>query len=414
VTATRRDLLKLSAIAALAAGLPSGWRGTVYASDAPETSKMRFGIIALTDCSSIVMAHELGLFKKHGIESTISKEASWAVIRDRLTLGENQASHILLGIPYAATMGLQGSPVKPMIIPMYLNRNGQAITLTKALLDKGVKTPQQLRPLALEAKTKGSPMTFAMTYPPGTHAMWTRYWLGAGGLNPDRDVTLITIPPAQMVANMKVGKMDGYCVGEPWGARAIADGIGFTAITTQQIWKDHPEKVLGFTEEFAARNPKTVKACMRAILEASQWNDKLENRPKMAEVVGQPQYVNAAKEIILGRMLGDYDYGDGRKEKDKYYMTFFDRQTTFPMKSHGTWWLTQFRRWGMVKEAPDYKAIVDRVHRPDIYREVAKEMGIETPRGDAQKETFFDGGVFDPSVDPEKYVKSFAVHTMAS
>jgi nitrate/nitrite transport system substrate-binding protein len=414
VTVTRRDVLKLSVAAVLSTGLPAGWRGTAYASDAPEHPKMRIGIIALTDCSSIVMAHELGLFKKHGIESIISKEASWAVIRDRLTIGENQASHILLGMPYAATMGLLGSPVKPMVIPMYLNRNGQAITLTKALLDKGVKTPQQLKPLALEAKAKGSPMTFAMTYPPGTHAMWMRYWLAAGGINPDRDVTLITIPPAQMVANMKVGKMDGYCVGEPWGARAIADGIGFTAITTQQIWKDHPEKVLGFTEEFATKNPKTVKACLRAIIEASQWNDKLENRTKMAEVVGQPQYVNAAKEIILGRMLGDYDYGDGRKEKDKYYMTFFDRQTNFPMKSHGTWWLTQFRRWGMVKEAPDYKGIVDRVHRPDIYREVAKEMGIETPRGDGQKETFFDGSVFDPAGDPEKYAKGFAVHTMAS
>jgi nitrate/nitrite transport system substrate-binding protein len=412
VELTRRAFVKTTAAAGLLAGVPLGWRGIAYASDAPETPKVRVGIIALTDCSSIVMAHELGLFKKHGIESTISKEASWAVIRDRLTLGENQATHMLLGIPYAATMGLQGSPVKPMIIPMYLNRNGQAITLTKALLDKGVKTPQQLKPLALEAKTKGSPMTFAMTYPPGTHAMWTRYWLGAGGLNPDRDVTLITIPPAQMVANMKVGKMDGYCVGEPWGARAIADGIGFTAITTQQIWKDHPEKVLAFTEEFATKNPKTVKAVMRAIVEASQWNDKLENRPRMAEVVGQPQYVNAAKEVILGRMLGDYDYGDGRKEKDKYYMTFFDRQTNFPMKSHGVWWLTQFRRWGMVKEPPDYKGLVDRVHRPDIFREVAKEMGVETPRTDSQKETFFDGGVFDPA-DPEKYARSFVVHTMA-
>jgi len=174
VELTRRDFVKTTAVAAVLAGVPLGWRGTAYASDAPETPKVRIGIIALTDCSSIVMAHELGLFKKHGIESTISKEASWAVIRDRLTLGENQATHLLLGIPYAATMGLQGSPVKPMVIPMYLNRNGQAITLTKALLDKGVKTPQQLKPLAFEAKAKGSPMTFAMTYPPGTHAMETR------------------------------------------------------------------------------------------------------------------------------------------------------------------------------------------------------------------------------------------------
>ena len=239
---------------------PLSWRGCRHAGrearradDAPETPEVRIGIIALTDCSSIVIAHEKGFFKKYGIKSTISKEATWAVIRDRLTLGENQATHMLLGMPIAATMGLLGSPKKPMVIPLYLNRNGQAITLTKALLEKGREDAAAIKPLALEAKAKGSPMTFAMTFPPGTHAMWMRYWLAAGGINPDRDVTLITIPPAQMVANMKVGKMDGYCVGEPWNARAIADGIGFTAITTQQIWKDHPEKVLAFTAEFATR-----------------------------------------------------------------------------------------------------------------------------------------------------------------
>jgi nitrate/nitrite transport system substrate-binding protein len=409
---TRRQFIKTSAAGALLAGLPRGWAGGVYASDAPEVPRVRIGIIALTDCSSIVMAHELGLFKKHGIEATISKEASWAVIRDKLTLGENQATHMLLGMPYASTMGLLGSPVKPMVIPLYLNRNGQAITLTRALLEKGVKTPQQLQPLALDAKAKGSPMTFAMTFPPGTHAMWTRYWLASGGIHPDRDVTLITIPPPQMVANMKVGKMDGYCVGEPWGARAIADGIGFTAITTQEMWPDHPEKVLAFTEEFAAKNPRTVRAVMRAVIEAGQWLDKLENRPRMAEIVSQPQYINAPKEVILGRMLGDYDYGDGRKTKDKYYMTFFDRHAGFPLKSHGTWWLTQFRRWGMLKTAPEYKAIVDRVHRPDVYREVARELGIDAPKEDAKRETFWDGGVFDPA-DPEKYAGSFAVHSMA-
>jgi nitrate/nitrite transport system substrate-binding protein len=157
-----------------------------------------------------------------------------------------------------------------------------------------------------------------------------------------------------MVANMKVGKMDGFCVGEPWNARAIADGIGFTAITTQQMWKDHPEKVLAFTEEFAEKNPKTVKAILRAMLDSSQYVDKLENRPHMAEVVSRPQYINTQKEIILGRMLGDYDYGDGRKEKDSNYMTFFVRNTNFPLKSHGVWWLSQFRRWGMVKGPPDY------------------------------------------------------------
>jgi len=409
---TRRELLRTTAAAGLLAGLPAGWRGGAYASEAPETPRVRIGIIALTDCSSIVMAHELGLFRKHGIEATISKEASWAVIRDRLSLGENQATHMLLGMPYASTLGLLGSPVKPMVIPFCLNRNGQAITLTRALLKKGVRTPQQLKPLALEARTKGTPMTFAMTYPPGTHAMWLRYWLAAGGIHPDRDVSLITIPPPQMVANMKVGKMDGYCVGEPWNARAVADGIGFTAITTQQIWKDHPEKVLAFTEEFATRNPRTVRAILRAVLEASQWCDKLENRPRLAEVVSQPQYINTSKEVILGRLLGEYDYGDGRKEKDRFAMIFFERQTNFPLKSHGVWWLSQFRRWGMLKEPPDYKKVVDRVHRPDLFREVAREMGVEVPREDMRKETLFDGVPFDPA-DPERYARSFPIHSMA-
>ena len=317
MTLSRRELLKTSAATALLAGLPARWTGGAYASDAPETPKVRIGIIALTDCSSIVMAHELGLFKKYGIESTISKEASWAVIRDRLTLGENQATHMLYSMPYASTMGLLGAPKKPMVVALALSRNGQAITLTKALLEKGVKRPQDLKPLVDAAKAAGQPLTFAMTFPPGTHAMWMRYWLGVGGINPDKDVTLITIPPPQMVANMKVGKMDGFCVGEPWNARAIADGVGYTVTTTQKIWPDHPEKVLAFTADFAARNPRTVKAVMRAVVEAGRYIDTLDNRRHVADVVSRPQYINTQPEVILGRLLGKYEYGDGRSERSE-------------------------------------------------------------------------------------------------
>jgi len=410
---SRRRFLAVSggAVGALLAGMPRGWVGGVYAADGPEQPQARIGIIALTDCSSIVMAHELGLFKKYGVESTISKEASWAVIRDRMNLGENQATHMLYGMPYASTMGLLGSPKKPMVIPFCLNHNGQAITLNKALRDKGVTTPQALKPLVDEARRTGSPMTFAMTFPPGTHAMWMRYWLAAGGINPDKDVTLITIPPPQMVANMKVGKMDGFCVGEPWNARAIADDIGFTAVTSQQLWKDHPEKVLAFTEEFADKNPKTVQAMLRAMIEASQYIDQLDNRPHVAEVVSRPQYINCEPGVILGRLLGRYEYGDGRTEQDPLYMTFFDRDTNFPWKSHGIWWISQFRRWGMVPEGTDYTGIVNKVHRPDIFREVARQMSVATPAEDTKKEALFDGVEFDPA-EPEKYAKSFAVHSI--
>src|SRR5580765_5573403 len=293
---TRRRFLK-SAVAAsgaatLMAGLPRGWVGTVYADDSPETPNMRFGMIALTDCAPIVMAHELGFFKKFGINSVVSKEASWAVIRDKLSLGENHATHMLIGMPFASTMGLAGSPVKPMVIPWLLNRNGQAITLNNRLKKAGVKTPADVKPLVEHAKASGDPLTFAMTFPTGTHAMWIRYWLATGGINPDKDVTLITIPPPQMVANMKVDKMDGFCVGEPWNARAIADGIGYTAVTTQQIWKDHPEKVLAFTEEFAEKNPKTVKAILRAVHLASEYLDKMDNRRSAADVISKPTYIN--------------------------------------------------------------------------------------------------------------------------
>ena len=412
---SRRQFLKASGMAALLANLPAGWAGRVFAADAPETPRLRLGIIALTDCSSIVIAYEKGFFKEHGLEVTIAKEASWAVIRDKLQLGENQATHMLYGMPYASTMGLFGAPVKPMIIPWVLNYNGQGITLSNGLKDQGVRTPWDLRKLLDAEKQAGKPpRTFAMTFPPGTHAMWLRYWLGAGGINPDADVSLITIPPPQMVANMKVGKMDGFCVGEPWNARAIADGIGFTVITTQAIWCNHPEKVCAFTAEFAEKNPKTVKAVLKALHQASVFIDELGNRPEVAEIVSRPAYINCPKEIILGRLLGKYDHSDGNGEhEDKDYMRFFERGANFPWKSHGVWWLTQFRRWGMVKEPPDYTTLVNRVHRPDIYRAVAEEMGVSVPVADLKTEILFDGIAFDPE-KPEEYARSFSVNNIIS
>src|SRR4051794_8191416 len=226
----RRKFLKATAAGAGlgAAGLIGDRRGA-RASDAPETPDVKFGIIALTDCSPIVIAHEKGLFKKYGINSTINKGASWAAIRDALSNGDIQATHMLTGMPIASTMGLLGSPKKPMAIPWMLNRNGQSISLAMKFKGKVQADPKALLPLVNEAKAAGTPLTFALTLPPGTHAVWIRCWLAAGGINPEKDVPMIVVPPAQMVANMKGGKMDGFCVGEPWNARVIADGIGSTA-----------------------------------------------------------------------------------------------------------------------------------------------------------------------------------------
>jgi nitrate/nitrite transport system substrate-binding protein len=409
----RRTFLKTataSTAGALLAGVPQGWAGGVYADDSPETRAMKFGMIALTDCAPIVMAHELGYFKKFGIESTISKEASWAVIRDKLSIGENHATHMLIGMPLASTMGLAGSPVKPMIIPWLLNRNGQAITLNNKLKAAGAKTPAAVKPLADKAKAAGEPLAFAMTFPPGTHAMWMRYWLASGGIHPDKDVSLITIPPAQMVANMKVDKMDGFCVGEPWNNRAIEDKIGFTAVTTQQMWKDHPEKVCAFTEEFAMKNPKTVKAVLKALHLASTDLDKMENRPKFAEVIARPTYINCPPAIITERLLGKYEYGDGRVEQDPNYMIFSNRNTNYPHQIYAKWFLSQFRRWGFTKGAPDYTGVAKRVMRSDIYLEAMKELGVKVSVTEEQTIKLFDSTM--DGKDPEKYAKSFAVHAL--
>lgn len=410
---TRRTFLKAAGttLGGLLAGLPSRWVGAAYADDSPETPAVRLGMIALTDCAPIVIAHEMGFFKKFGVNSTVSKEASWAVIRDKLSLGENQATHMLIGMPFASTIGLAGSPMKPMVIPWLLNRNGQAITLNNKLRAANVRTPKDLKPHVDRAKASGSPMTFAMTFPPGTHAMWLRYWLASGGIHPDKDVSLITIPPAQMVANMKVDKMDGYCVGEPWNKRAIADGIGFTAVTTQQLWKDHPEKVCAFTEEFAAKNPRTVKAVLKGLHLASVHLDKLENRRQAADIISRPTYINCPPDIILERLMGKYDYGDGRVEQDPNYMIFSDRQANYPHQIYGKWWLSQFRRWGMVKAAPDYAGIAKRVLRSDIYLEAMKELGTSVAIQEQQQVPIYDGA-FDGS-DPEKYAKAFPIHSMA-
>ncbi len=381
------------------------------ASEGPEVTDIKIGIIALTDCSPFVIAFEKGFFKKYGINATVSKGASWAAIRDSLSNGDIQCTHMLLGMPIASTMGLLGSPKKPMIAPWIINRNGQAITLKAELKGKVAADPKALKPLVDAAKLAGTPMTFAMTFPPGTHAMWMRYYLGAGGINPDTDVSLVTVPPPQMVANMKVGKMDGFCVGEPWNARAISDGIGFTSLATQAIWKDHPEKVCAFSEEFADKNPKTVKAILKALHEASVWLDDLNNRKEQAKIVSAASYINCPEEVIYGRLMGKYDYGDGRIEDDPNYMIFSSHNCNYPQAKYSTWWLSQFRRWGMVEGAPDYAGVAKQVMRSDIYEEAMKEIGYVHGGANADPETLFDGVTFDPA-KPEEYAASFAIKNM--
>src|SRR4051812_8672284 len=398
----------ISGAAALVAGMSPALRSTVWAagSDAPEKKEVKIGFIPLTDCASVVMANLKGFDKKHGITITPSKEASWAAVRDKLVNGELDASHVLYGLIYGVQMGI-GGPQEGMAAVVNPNPNGPGTTPSPPLHGKGAVDGESLAKLIAKEKRE---YTFAQTFPTGTHAMWLYYWLAAHGINPMKDVKTITVPPPQMVANMRVGNMDGFCVGEPWGARAIADKIGFTTITTQGLWKDHPEKVLGTTAEFVQKYPNTARAMTAAVLEAGKWIDASPaNRKETAEVIGAKSYVNTDADVILGRFLGQYEDGLGKKWTDADHMKFHnDGAVNFPYLSDGMWFMTQHRRWGLLKEEPDYLAIAKKVNQIDIYKEAAAAAKTSVSKDVMRSSKLMDGVVWDGK-DPVKYAGAFKV-----
>lgn len=403
---SRRNVLQAATAGALT--IAPALRAAVYAqgSDKPEKTEVKIGFIPLTDCASVVMAAELGLDKKYGIKIIPTKEASWAGVRDKLVNGELDMSHVLYGLIYGVHLGISG-PKKDMAVLMSLNNNGQAITLSKALADKGAVDGPSLAKFMANNKRD---YTFAGTFPTGTHAMWMHYWLAAAGINPISQAKLITVPPPQMVANMRVGNMDGFCVGEPWNHRAIMDGIGVTANTTQDLWKDHPEKVLGTTDEFTKKYPNTTRAVMMAILEASKWIDAgLQNKLKMAEVVAQKSYINTGVDAINQRILGRYQNGMGKTWDDPNHMKFFnDGAVNFPYLSDGMWFLTQHKRWGLIKDHPDYLSVAKQINRVDLYKNVASALNISVPKDLMRTSKLMDGVLWDGK-DPRKYADSFKI-----
>jgi len=403
---SRRNVLQVAAAGALT--IAPALRAAVYAqgSDKPEKEEVKIGFIPLTDCASVVMASVLGIDKKYGVKIIPTKEASWAGVRDKLVNGELDFAHVLYGLIYGVHLGTSG-PKKDMAVLMTLNQNGQAITLSKKLAEKGAVDAASLAKLMNTDKRE---YTFAQTFPTGTHAMWLYYWLASVGVNPLKDAKVITVPPPQMVANMRVGNMDGYCVGEPWGHRAIADGIGITAATTQDIWPDHPEKVLGTTAEFAKKYPNTARAVTAAILEAGKWIDAgLQNKMKMAETIADKAYVNTTVDVINQRILGRYQNGLGKTWDDKNHMKFFaDGNATFPYLSDGMWFLTQHKRWGLLKDHPDYLNVAKQINHIDIYKQAATATNTPVPKDVLRTSKFMDGVVWDGK-DPKKYADSFKV-----
>ncbi|MFN3296883.1 ABC transporter substrate-binding protein [Caldimonas sp.] len=404
---SRRTLLKTTA-AAGATGMVPGLHTAVWAqgSDKPEKEEVKIGFIPLTDCASVVMASVLGFDKKYGVKIIPTKEASWAGVRDKLVNGELDMAHVLYGLIYGVHLGVSG-PKKDMAVLMSLNNNGQAITLSKKLSDKGAVDGASLAKLMASEKRD---YTFAQTFPTGTHAMWLYYWLASAGINPFKDAKVITVPPPQMVANMRVGNMDGFCVGEPWNHRAIMDGIGITAVTTQDVWTDHPEKTLGTTADFVKKYPNTCRAVVAAILEASRWIDAgLQNKLKMAEIVADRAYVNTSVDVINQRILGRYQNGLGKTWDDPHHMKFFnDGAVNFPYLSDGMWFLTQHKRWGLIKEHPNYLEVARQINQIDLYKQAATAAKVSLPKDVMRSSKLIDGVVWDGK-DPAKYADSFKI-----
>ncbi len=423
----RRTLLKgTAATAALFAAARTAFPAGAFAQGAgPETKKAVLGYIALTDSAPLIIAKEQGLFAKYGVPDVdVSKQASWGATRDNIVLGAERngidGAHILRSFVQLITTGAvtQNNVPVPLYTLLNLNQDGQAISVSNEYKDLKVgKDSSPLKAAFERKKARGGELTAAMTFPGGTHDLWLRYWLAAGGIDPDNDIRVIVVPPPQMVANMRVGTMDVFCVGEPWNEQLVNQDIGYTALTTGELWFKHPEKVLGMRAEWVDKNPRATQAIMMAVMEAQQWCDKPGNKDELANTVGRRQWFNVPPADIVNRLKGDINYGLGRKATGtNLYMKFWGEGGTvsYPWKSLDAWFVTENIRWGKYKPDTDIKALVDKVNRADLWRQAAKSLGIAgTPTSDSRGvETFFDGIKFDPA-DPMAYLKAQRIKRVA-
>ncbi len=419
----RRALLKAGVgTAALLAAVRVNFPAGAFAETAgPEVKVAKLGFIALTDAAPLFVAKEKGLFAKYGMpDVAVEKQASWGTTRDNLVLGSEgngiDGAHILTPMPYQMTAGTvtQNNVPTPMHILSRLNLNCQGISVSNEYAELKVGLDAAPLRVAMEKKkASGKSVKAAMTFPGGTHDLWIRYWMAAGGIDPDKDVETIVVPPPQMVANMKVGTMDCLCVGEPWNEQLIHQKAGYSAVTTGEIWKDHPEKVLGMRAAWVEKNPRAAKALLMAVMEALQWCDNDANKDELAAISAKRQWMNVPTADIDERIKGNFNYGNGRVEKSSpLLMKFWRDHASYPFQSHDLWFLTENIRWGRMPADTDTKALIAKVNREDLWREAAKELKVaasDIPAAKSRgKETFFDGKVFDPE-NPAAYLKSLSI-----
>ncbi|MBD2043426.1 nitrate ABC transporter ATP-binding protein [Microcoleus sp. FACHB-672] len=373
-----------------------------------EKVNLDIGFIPLTDCAPLVVAKEKGFFKKHGLEEVnLSREPSWKAISEGVATGRLDAAQMAAAMPLSMTLGLGLARSVPMVTALVLSRNGNAITLSKQLSQQGIRTLADLKALVNQSVDKVH--TLGVVNPASMHNLMLRYWLAAGGIDPDRDVNITVIPSAQMVANLKAGNIDGYCVGEPWNSRAVYEDLGFVIATDLDIWPGHPEKVLGMREEWVNQHPQTHIALVKALLEACEYCEDRRNREEILGWLCQPQYVGSAPEYTRPGFIDPYNLGAGQKPQSyPRFNQFHVEQTNCPGRVEGLWILTQLARWGITPFPKNWIEILERVRRVDLYGEAARQLGWPDAEPDRHCFQLFDSMVFNPD-DPIGYLNKLTI-----
>jgi len=360
---------------------------------------IRAGFIPLTDCAPLVIAHEKGFDREFDFTLELHREASWANIRDKVDIGAFDCAHMLAPMPIAAALGLGRAP-EPIIVPMALNLGGSMITVSRKLFAEmealdpassaagGMGATHALAKAATGRVRAGAhPLTLGMVFPFSTHNYDLRYWLAAGGTDPDHDVNLVVVPPPLLADSLAAGRIDGFCVGAPWGAVSVAQGLGHIIATKSELWSGGPEKVLGVREQWADENPQLLTRLVSAVTSAARWRDEPANRIEAAGILARPDLIGVPAFLLARGLTGALERTLGSiAPPDPHFLVFHRDNASFPWRSHAIWIMTQMIRWGQVREPFDLAAIAERVYRPDFYRAASTALGIGAPASDFKTE----------------------------
>jgi nitrate/nitrite transport system ATP-binding protein len=369
-----------------------------------EKVNLAIGFIPLSDCAPLVVAQEKGFFQRHGLDQVqLRREANWKTLETNVRQGVLDGALMVAGLPFAMTLGMRGQAPLPMATALTLSRNGNAITLHRSFQEAGVNDVQALKSwITAHPERK---LVFAMVHHASMHNLILRAWLASGGIDPDKDVDLIVIPPPQMVATLRAGTVDGFCVGEPWNSRAVQEGLGTMVATDPELWNGHCEKVLGVRQDWARACPRTHEALVRALLEACHWCDQAENREELCDLLAARDFVGGDPATLRPALVGPLDRGTGEAVCQPDMLRFHGGEINAPTPEDAVWILAQLARWGLCPFPADWRAVADQVQQRELYRSIATAAGLRAPssEGSPAEIRLFDNDCLDPC-DPHTYL----------